>query len=506
MKFEISNNPLDTISADVAVLFVFEGKKTFIATNTFSSFDSAVKGELSKIAKAEKFSGKKGTSVVAHFPKITLPTKVLLVGLGEKDSLTPNSYRKAVAQIAKLHKDKIDSLSISLLSADFIDVDIATQAYLVAEGIGLATYTFAQYKSKNDDARDFATVIISVDKKSQKDVQEGIQKAELYLQANRLARDLVNEQPAIATPTFIAKIAQDLTKKSDVVTCKVFDKAELEKMGMNAFLGIARGADTAPKFVYLHYKPGGKNQSEAEKRKIALVGKGITFDSGGVNVKPDGYMTTMKQDMAGAAAVIGVFSVIDKIKPDCEVIGLAALTPNMISGKSIVPGDVVKAYNGKTIEVLHTDAEGRVTLADSLSYAVELGATEIIDLATLTGACMVALGVGIAGIMGNDENLIETLTVAGNETGEELWQLPLPEDYAEDNKSDVADISNLPASRWGGAITAGLFLQEFVEKTKWAHLDIAGPAFAERDFPLGPKGGTGFGTRMLLNYLLAQKK
>lgn len=337
-------------------------------------------------------------------------------------------------------------------------------------------------------------------KKDKAAVEAGIELGEAFSQATMLARDLVNEQAAVATPTMLADLALDIAKKNEHVTCKIFDRDEVEKMGMNAFLGIARGAETPPKFIFLHYVP-----KKAGKKKVALVGKGITFDTGGINVKPGNYMSDMKMDMAGGAAVLGVFSVLETIQPDCEVMGLIAATPNFISGNAIVPGDVVRALNGKTIEVLNTDAEGRVTMADSISFAVKEGATEIIDLATLTGACMVALGLQIAGLMSNDRALAEGVKKAAEESGEKVWELPLPEEYKDINKSEVADVANMPNVRFGDAIAAGLFLQEFVDTTPWVHLDIAGPAFTEREYVFGQKGGTGFGVRLLLNYLRNNK-
>jgi len=281
------------------------------------------------------------------------------------------------------------------------------------------------------------------------------------------------------------------------VTCKIFDKEQAEKMGMDAFLGIARASDTPPKFIALEYTPA----KVKGKRKLAIVGKGITFDSGGINVKPGDHMQDMKMDMSGGAIVLGVFSVIAKLKPSFPVMGLIAATPNLISSTAIVPGDVVRAMNGKTIEVLNTDAEGRVTLADSLSYAVKEGATEIIDFATLTGAALVALGDEIAAMFSNNHDLLEAVKTAAYEAGEKVWELPLEKDYKALNKSDVADIANIPKSRYGGTITAALFLQEFIGNTPWIHFDIAGPAFANKPSALTRKGGTGFGVRTMLQYI-----
>lgn len=498
MTFELTKNPLNKISADILLLFTFENKKNYQPTAAFNTLDEAMKGELKRVVQKEHFFGKKGSSFTTHSSDV-LGSKIMVIGLGKKDDFTTNTLRRAVAQVAKRNYNSVDSIAYELMTEDECSISTEEQSYIVAEAILLGSYSFTHYKQKDEDNdHELSTVIFSAPQKIHSSINKGIKTAELYATGTNLARTLVNEHAAVATPTYLAKIAKDIAKDSKTITCKVFDKAEVEKMGMDAFLGIARAADTPPKFIYLHYKPVTPKNT---KRKVAIVGKAITFDSGGINVKPGDYMNNMKEDMAGAAAMLGVFSVIEKIAPDFEVIGLAASTPNMISGSSIVPGDVVRAMNGKTIEVNNTDAEGRVTLSDALSYAVEQGATEIVDLATLTGACLVALGTDIAGLMSNDRNFVQKLKAAGMDAGEELWELPLYEDYKELNKSEVADISNIPAGRWAGTIAAGLFLQEFVDNRTWAHLDIAGPAFAEKDWPIGPKGGTGFGVRLLLNYL-----
>jgi leucyl aminopeptidase len=265
---------------------------------------------------------------------------------------------------------------------------------------------------------------------------------------------------------------------------------------MGGLLGIAKGSDEDPKFIRLAYKGTGK-------KTIVLVGKGITFDSGGLSLKPDSGMETMKMDMAGAATVLGIFSALKTVKPAVNVVGLIAACENMPSGKAIKPGDVVTALNGKTIEIINTDAEGRVILADALSYASQFEKPDaLIDLATLTGACMVALGEEIAGLFSNDKELAETLKTSAQKTGERVWEMPLVPEYRELIKGKVGDIKNSAGKKYGGAITAALFLENFVDpKIHWAHIDIAGPAFEEKGKPLTPYGGTGFGVRMLLDFI-----
>jgi leucyl aminopeptidase len=501
MKFEISQNPLHKISSDVVLLFAFqnenEKKADFISTLQFSQVDKALDGQLKSASVADKFTGGAGESVVFFTSNKIVPTKIAVLGLGKQSEFVLNDLRKVIGKYISSVKKKVDSIVVSLPDNldDLVFEDIAS---VVVEGALLGAYDFAKYKSKKRNERNLDTVVLSIPERADlKSIKKAVAHAELYAQGTLLARDLVNEQAAIATPTFLANLARDIAKSSPAISCKVFDKAQAEKMGMDAFLGIARASDTPPKFIVLEYNPA-KSKS---KKKLAIVGKGITFDSGGINVKPGDHMQDMKMDMSGAALVLGVFSVISQIKPSFPVMGIIAATPNLISSSSIVPGDVVRAMNGKTIEVLNTDAEGRVTMADSLSYAVKEGATEIIDFATLTGACLVALGDEIAGMFSNNRDLVEEIKTAAFEEGEKVWELPLEKDYKDMNKSEVADIANIPNSRYGGTITAALFLQEFIANTPWIHFDIAGPAFANKPQALTPKGGTGFGVRTMLKYI-----
>lgn len=497
MEFELTNNKLEKISADIVAVPVFEGKNEFVNTETSKKLDLFLNGDLTDGLHAENFIGKKNTLVSLRFPKKVFNAKIIVFGLGKKEDFTADVLRIAYSQIAKMAVKKVDSLAASFLSANDADTPLDLQATVLVEGLMLGSYSFTKYKEKDKNERDFSTIIISHDnKKDFLRLKKSLDMAKLFCRATYMARNLVNEQAAVATPTLLAKTAQDIARGSKNVSCKIFEKTDVEKMGMEAFLGVARGSDTPPKFIYLKYTPGKKS-----KKRLAIVGKGITFDTGGINLKPEWAMGDMKMDMSGAATVLGVFSVIGKIQPPFEVLGIIAATPNLISGKALVPGDVVRAMNGKTIEINNTDAEGRVTLADSLSFAVKEKATEIIDLATLTGACMVALGTDIAGLMTNDSGFAKKVQSAAYSTGEKVWELPLPDEYKDMNKSEVADISNLPTGRWAGAIAGGMFLREFVNNTPWVHLDIAGPAFAEKGHLLGPKGGTGYGVRLLLNLI-----
>ena len=309
----------------------------------------------------------------------------------------------------------------------------------------------------------------------------------------KFTRDLANTPAQIATPAKLAEIAKDING----IETKIYEKDEIEKMGMGAFLAVGQGSVNPPKFIHMKYT------CDNPKKRIAIIGKGICFDSGGLDIKPASSMLTMKDDMSGAACVLGVMSIIREFNPQVEVHGIIAACENMPSGKAYKPGDIVTAKNGKTIEIDNTDAEGRLTLADALCYACELGVDEVIDLATLTGACMVALGTHASGIMGNDENLVHTLIDTAKRNGEKFWELPLWEEYFDSLKSEIADMKNSGA-RWGGASAAGVFLQKFVKDVKWAHIDIAGTAFLDKPQKEFISGATGAGVRTLLGYILEQ--
>ena len=504
MVFQISQNAPHKLSSDILLLFLFqedkEKKASYIRTAAFDQLDKALDGQLVKACLTDLFTGGKGEIVSLFTQGNIVPAKVVLVGLGKKKQFVLNDLRSAVGKYSRAVKEKVTTLSVILPTIPDSTESIEDTIHYLVEGIELGVYEFARYKKKKETEKILETVNLVVDGQVEiKSLKQAIEGATLYTQATILARDLVNEQPTVATPTYLANLAKDIAKSSPMITCKVFDRQQAEKMGMEAFLGIARAAGDSvpPQFIYLSYTP----TKAASKRKLALVGKGITFDSGGINVKPGDHMADMKMDMAGAAIVLGVFSVIVHVKPSFPVIGLIAATPNLISGTSLVPGDVVRAMNGKTIEVLNTDAEGRVTMADSISFAVQEGATEIIDFATLTGAALVALGDEIAAVFSNDRDLIQEVRTAAFSEGEKVWELPLEKDYKDLNKSDVADVANIPNTRYGGTITAALFLEEFVADKPWVHFDIAGPAFANKPHSIGPKGGTGFGVRTVLKLL-----
>jgi leucyl aminopeptidase len=315
-----------------------------------------------------------------------------------------------------------------------------------------------------------------------------------------MARDLVNEPAGAMTPTRLAEVATEVAAAGGLEVT-VWDEVEVANQGLGGLMGVARGSDEPPRLIQLSYRP-----SATARGHVALVGKGITFDSGGLSIKTAEGMETMKTDMSGAAAVLAAMSALPDLAPDVAVTAFVPTTENMPGGRATKPGDVLEIRNGKTVEVLNTDAEGRLILADGLSLAVEAGVDAIVDLATLTGACMVALGSKVAGLMGNHDAWVDQVRAAADRAGEPVWPLPLPEDYRKSIDSEVADVKNIGSDRYGGALTAGLFLKEFVDDVPWAHLDIAGPARSGEDEAYFRKGGTGFGVRTLVELLTSFEK
>ena len=447
-------------------------------------------------AAQEGFKGKDGSTVLLH-PKSGSPARwVILAGLGDRKKFTAETLRRAGA--AALRKaSAADQKSVTVLPPQSLG-GAEKDVRVLTEGMMLAAYQFAKYKSEKKPGVKEAAVVVP--QKLQNEARKGLRQGQVEAEAAAFVRDLVNEPPSDLPPSRVAALAHEIAEKGKAagVSVQVFEKEQIQEMGMGALLGVNRGSAEPPAFIHLHYKP------ENAAKSIALVGKGITFDSGGLSLKPAQSMETMKMDMAGAAAILGVFRAIPSLKPKVEVHGILAVTENMPGGRAIKPGDVLKAMNGKTIEVLNTDAEGRLVLSDALSYAVRQKPGAIIDLATLTGACITALGSLVAGAMGNDESLLNDLRKAGEESGEQFWPLPLVPEYKEGLQSKIADLQNISSVRGeAGSIIGGLFLQEFVDGKPWVHLDIAGPAWSAKDFYYLTPGGTGFAVRTLLHYLLS---
>jgi leucyl aminopeptidase len=367
---------------------------------------------------------------------------------------------------------------------------------VVSEGLLLALHQDHRFKSEGDDKKPIK--LTEVHLLNSAGNEAAIIKAQAICDGVILARELVTAPANVVTPASMAETAAQIVKDYEGFTLKVLEQAECEALGMGAFLCVSQASELPPKFIHLTYTPSG-----TPRRKVAIVGKGVTFDSGGLNIKGAGSgIETMKMDMGGAAAAFGAAKAIGKLKPDVEVHFISAVAENMISGRAIHPGDVVTASNGKTIEINNTDAEGRLTLADALVYADKLGLDAIVDLATLTGACIVALGDDIAGLWSPEQSLADAILAAAEQAGENFWQMPLADKYFEGIKSPIADCKNT-GPRGGGSITAALFLKQFVKDTSWAHLDVAGPVWADKEYGVNNAGATGYPVRTLVNWVLS---
>ncbi len=495
MEIHIRKSDLVSEKSDVLVLGVTQGKQHFTETNASQKINELLGDVLTQIAKEESFVGKANQTLWARTGHSFGTKRVLLVGLGKAEELDLEAVRQASAIALSTIKQTTAKTACFLLFGESLDVKDRTQATI--EGMRLSDYTYSRYKKEKKVSLKSIDLLV-LDGRDLVAARKGIEVAEQFVKGTLFARDLVNTPGLHMSPSHLVDEAKRIVKEQKQLQIRVFGEAQLGKMGAGGILGVSQGSVHDSYLVHMTYKPAGKT-----KKRIAIIGKGVTFDSGGLSLKPADYMMTMKCDMAGAADVLGVFSVIAAIAPKVEVHGIFAAVENMPSGNALRPGDVIEMMNKKTVEVLNTDAEGRLILADALVYATKQKPDVMIDLATLTGACVVALGEEVTGVMSNTPALSNAILNAAASAGEKMWELPLEKRYQKLVKGDIADLKNI-AGRWGGALTAGLFLQEFVDKTPWAHLDIAGPAFAERDYsPYEKKGATGHGVRTLLKYLLS---
>ncbi|MBD2744117.1 leucyl aminopeptidase [Coleofasciculus sp. FACHB-1120] len=460
-------------------------------TDDLAVLDEKLSGTLNELIAETEFKGKEGSSAVTRVGAGSPVRKIILVGLGKAEAFQPDTLRRigaAIARLAKKEKSKILGISLPVWN----QAPDAT-AGAIAEGILLALHKDNRFKSEPEDKE---PLLERVDLLGLAGQEEAITRAQFLASGVILARELVAAPPNECTPITMAQTAQAIASNHNL-QLEILEQEECEQLGMGAFLGVAKASDMPPKFIHLTYKPEG-----TPRRKLAIIGKGLTFDSGGLNIKGAGSgIETMKMDMGGAAATLGAANAIGQLKPDVEVHFISAVTENMISGHAMHPGDILKASNGKTIEVNNTDAEGRLTLADALVFAEKLGVDAIVDLATLTGACVIALGDDIAGLFTPDDTVAQELLQASEKAGEKLWRMPMEEKYFEGIKSPIADLKNT-GPRPGGSITAALFLKQFIQETPWAHLDIAGPVWADKENGVNNSGATGYGVRTLVNWVL----
>jgi len=494
MKVHVKQGFIQEADDQAIVVNLFEGVKE--PGGATGAVDRATNGLISELIAAGDFKGKLNEIAVLYPRGGVAAKRVLLVGLGKSDEFDLDKARQAAGTAAKRAWDlRLKSFTTIVHGAGIGGMDPATAAQATVEGSILALYRFKGPKEvKPEEAHEVEEItVLEADARKLPAVEAGARAAQVITEAVYLTRDLQNWPANHATPTFLAETAQRIARETGM-SCQVLDREEMRELGMGALLGVAQGSQEPPKFIILEHKP-----DAAHLPTVVLVGKGITFDSGGLNIKPSEHMEEMKFDMSGGAAVIGAMQAVARLNLPLHVVGLVPATENLPSGTAQKPGDVVRAMNGKTIEIVNTDAEGRLILADALSYAQRYKPAGVIDLATLTGACVVALGHHRTGLMGNDDALKGKIKVAGDATGELVWELPLDKPYREQIDSDVADMKNT-GGRPGGAITAAALLQEFTDYP-WAHLDIAGTAWSDKDRPYIPKGGTGVGVRLLVELL-----
>jgi leucyl aminopeptidase len=464
-----------------------------------AAVDAALNGAISQLVKQGDIKGKLNEITLLHSPGKLPSGRIVITGLGKKSELTLDKLRGAVGETCRyLRQKSVDRIASGLQGAGVNGIKTEDAVQAITEGAILGLYAFRRHmtKKKNDytEVKEFALV-----GREEKIMTPAVTRAKVIAEAVNWARDMVNEPSNFMTPADMAEAARKIGADYGLKV-EVLEKQQMASLGMGALLGVAQGSQQPPRFIILSYK--GKKSDAVD---MALVGKGITFDSGGIDIKPQEGMHEMKGDMAGGASVLAALMAIAQLKPAINVTAIVPATENMPSGTAQKPGDVVKAMNGKTIEVLNTDAEGRLILADALSYAKKLDAKNIIDIATLTGAIRAALGTICTGVFTNNQPLVDKLIAAGKEVGELAWQFPMFEEYDEQIKSEVADIKNL-GGRYAGAITAAKFLAEFINGTPWVHMDIAGTSDTDKDKGYLVKGATGTPVRTLVNLVLKMAK
>jgi leucyl aminopeptidase len=460
----------------------------------FNALNQRFEGLLSRIADEERFQGKSQQTLTIHSQGKIAASRLVLVGLGPRAESTVGDLRHAAAKAARSAR-AVGARTFGLVLPPGRTDARAVQ--LAAEGVLLGRYKFDRYLSSDDAPRadQLETAVFATGPEADAAAfAAATRRAQIIAAAVLGARDLVNEPAGEMTPRRLAAEAERLAKDNGLEV-EILGPAECRQLGMGMFLAVAQGSDEEPRFIHLVYKP-----KIPAKKKVCLIGKAVTFDSGGLSLKPTQGMEDMKIDMAGSAAVLNAIAALAQLELPVEVHAIAAATENMPSGRCYKLGDVLRSMAGKTVEINNTDAEGRLTLGDAMAFALKLAPDEMFDFATLTGACMIALGPHMAGVMTNTPELAERWLAAAKEAGEDMWALPLPDRLRDMLKSDIADMKNT-GERYGGALTAGLFLKEFAGSTPWVHVDLAGPASADKEYGAVAKGGTGFAVATIVEYL-----
>lgn len=506
MDVQLVRNHVKDVTCDALIISAARTKdgqdsSRVVFAGAAQTINSLLDGLLSEMSARGEFKGNAGELVTIHPLGKLAAKRVILVGLGKLESVSAQSLRRASA-IATRHAQKTGARQIALaLDGAGTQVHETEKIEAQAEGACLGAYTFRKYQqtANNGNERRIQKVLLLCEAETpawEAATRKGIALGE----ATNFARDLVNEPPNVLTPAELANRAVTMAKQFGL-EYEVLDRPQMQELGMGGLLGVAQGSAEPPKFIILRYR----GASSSQDKGIALVGKGITFDTGGISLKNPERMHEMKGDMGGAAACIGAMQAIAMLKPAVNVTMLVSTAENMPSGTAYRPGDILRIMNGKTVEIVNTDAEGRLVLADALSYAVKEGLSPIIDVATLTGGIVVALGSVMSGLFCNDEELAREILAAGQAVGEKFWPMPLDEEYAEQIKSDIADIKQT-GGRMASSVTAAKILENFVGNARWAHLDIAGTFYVDGPKPAQEAGATGFATRTLAEFALRSAK
>lgn len=480
--------------ANVEALAVAVFKDERAGSGILKDLDKMTGGMIASVIETDEFKGESGDTAFFYYSPNgkTKARRILLVGAGEKNEYKTADVGTIAGTAARfLRKRSIKSFAL----APRLEGDSNEIGSFAMQGVVTSQFELDKYKTKDKNDKAINNFVLFVEGGNKKEMQDGLRRGEIIGDSINFTRDLANEPPNILTPTEMANRAQKMAKEAGL-KCEILDEAKMERMGMGSLLSVTQGSAQPAKMIVLRYQP--KKNTGTKGELLSLVGKGITFDTGGISIKPAENMDAMKYDMSGGATVIGTMRAIGLLQPSVPVLGVVAAVENMPGGKATRPSDVVTAMNGKTVEILNTDAEGRLILADAVAYAEKQGATRIVDMATLTGAVIIALGDVNTGILGNDQELVEEIIECGKQVGENFWQLPLGKEYSKAIKSDIADVKNIGYARKAGTIIGGAFIQEFIDKAKWAHLDIAGTAWADDTKPFRSKGPTGVAVRTLL--------
>ncbi len=467
-----------------------------------AQLDSKLDGAIERLIKLGDFKAKKGANTIVYGNDGTGAQRILRVGLGEKKKATLETIRKAASSVAKKSVEmKIETVNLALHNAFGGRFDLSAMGRAVAEGVYFGSYRYDEFVTENENGRadSLKAEVIDSDSAKTRTLKKGLSSGIAIGKAQSYARTLANRPANVISPPELAAAAKELGRGSKNLSCTVFDENQMAAKGMGGVLAVGSGSQNKPRFIILKYNPTSKAASRLPT--IGLVGKAITFDSGGISIKPAANMEQMKLDKSGGIAVLATMKAVEELKLPVNVYGIIPSAENLPSGTSYRPGDIITTFSGKTVEVQNTDAEGRMILCDGLHYAVKQNCEAIIDIATLTGSCRIALGTYMAGLMGNDERLIKQLRRAAEDSGEKVWPMPSGDEYAEEMKSKIADLKNT-GSKWGGACTAAAFLRQFVGDAKWAHLDIAGMEVFEKATEFSAEGSSGFGVRLLATYLM----